>query len=277
MTAIGALLEHPYAQALSWALVHFVWQGAAIGLAAWLIWRYAGWSARARYATGVAAMALMLIAPVVTVAIVGPRTSPASSAAVLLDKTPAPDVIAARDASPPPVAKPVEPVEPVEPFEPFVLAVWLSGVLVLSARLLGGWFVARRFTTTGIAPVTAEIEQVARRIARDIWPRAIGAPVRVDARRGSGDDRLDEARRPAPGDGALRPVGDRRSRRSSRTSSRTFAGTTTSSISCNPRSKRSCSITPSCGGSRRACARSVRTAATISRCACAIGSSTSVR
>ena len=168
MTAIGALLEHPYAQALSWALVHFVWQGAAIGLAAWLIWRYAGWSARARYATGVAAMALMFMAPIVTVAMVGPRSAAPSSTAGLIDKTPAPGAIVAAEAPPARVVTPVEPVEPGEPFEPFVLALWLSGVLVLSARLLGGWFVARRFTTTGIAPVTEEIEQMARRIARDI-------------------------------------------------------------------------------------------------------------
>ncbi len=60
-------LQHPYAQALAWALVHFVWQGAAIGLVA-----FAAAAARARscgvgrYAIGVAALAAMLVAPVVT-------------------------------------------------------------------------------------------------------------------------------------------------------------------------------------------------------------------
>ena len=34
MTAIGTLLEHPYMQALAWALVHFIWQGTLIALAA---------------------------------------------------------------------------------------------------------------------------------------------------------------------------------------------------------------------------------------------------
>jgi beta-lactamase regulating signal transducer with metallopeptidase domain len=164
MTAIGALLEHPYAQALSWALLHFVWQGAAIGLVAWLVWRFAGWSARARYVTGVVAMALMLAAPIATFAVIAAGTSrlPVTAARVTSVDSPAPagPLVA--------TARPVEPAEPAEPFEPFVLAAWLAGVLVLSARLLGGWFVARRFTTTGIAPVTAEIDQMARRLAAEI-------------------------------------------------------------------------------------------------------------
>lgn len=36
MTPILTLLQHPLAQALGWTLLHFLWQGAALGLLAWL-------------------------------------------------------------------------------------------------------------------------------------------------------------------------------------------------------------------------------------------------
>ena len=58
-------IQHPVIQALAWALVHFVWQGTAIGLAAFVALR-ATRPASARYAIGVGALALMLAAPVAT-------------------------------------------------------------------------------------------------------------------------------------------------------------------------------------------------------------------
>ena len=56
---------HPFVQALAWTLVHFLWQGAAIGLVALVLMRSSRlpWT---RYAIGVGALALMLIAPIVT-------------------------------------------------------------------------------------------------------------------------------------------------------------------------------------------------------------------
>ena len=39
MNAVIALADHPYAQALAWALLHFLWQGALLGLAAMVCFR----------------------------------------------------------------------------------------------------------------------------------------------------------------------------------------------------------------------------------------------
>ena len=49
MNAVTSLADHPYAQALAWALLHFLWQGALLGLAAMVCFRLFKRSATARY------------------------------------------------------------------------------------------------------------------------------------------------------------------------------------------------------------------------------------
>src|SRR5215510_12321680 len=71
MNAIAALLDKPIFQALGWTLIHFIWQGALIGilyLSASLILRRR--SANARYAAACMAMLLMLIAPAASFVII---------------------------------------------------------------------------------------------------------------------------------------------------------------------------------------------------------------
>ena len=58
-------VQHPVVQALAWALVHFLWQGAAIGLVVLVTARVVR-SASVRYAIGVGALAAMLAAPTAT-------------------------------------------------------------------------------------------------------------------------------------------------------------------------------------------------------------------
>src|SRR6185437_5234238 len=52
-------------EALGWTLIHFVWQGTAIAALAAMLMRFSP-RPSTRYATGVAALALMSAAPVVT-------------------------------------------------------------------------------------------------------------------------------------------------------------------------------------------------------------------
>lgn len=62
MTPILTLLQHPLAQALGWTLLHFLWQGAALGLLAWLaLLLLRGASARARYDLACATTDLALL------------------------------------------------------------------------------------------------------------------------------------------------------------------------------------------------------------------------
>src|SRR5262245_53074199 len=67
MNSALQLAEHPLVGALGWTLLHFVWQGAAIGLITYLILR-GGRPALAstRYLVGVAALGLIVAAPMAT-------------------------------------------------------------------------------------------------------------------------------------------------------------------------------------------------------------------
>ena len=105
-------------------------------------------------------------------------------------------------------------------------------------------------------------------------PRAPPSPLaqhrdsRIDARGRSNRRRLDQAGRAGAGERAGRLVARSSSRRFWRTSSRTSGATTIWSISCRRSSRRCSSITPPSGGCRDASVRSARTAATTSPSAC---------
>ena len=66
MTSITALFDYAWAQTLAWALLHFVWQGALLGLVAFAALRLFRLSASTRYAVGVLTLVAMLAAPVIT-------------------------------------------------------------------------------------------------------------------------------------------------------------------------------------------------------------------
>jgi beta-lactamase regulating signal transducer with metallopeptidase domain len=160
---MSLVLEHPYAQALAWALIHFVWQGAAIALALVAIQHLGRLSASARYTTGVAAMAVMLVAVVLTFARVASATpdppsiqvaalAPQETTDLALGVPPA-DSASALSLAPPKFVTNV------------ILVVWTLGVVVLSLRLLGGWYVARRLARRALSPASAEIQAMARRVA----------------------------------------------------------------------------------------------------------------
>ena len=67
MTGIDVLLHQPAAQAVGWALLHFVWQGTIIGaLTAIALLALRGSAADVRYVVSAIGLALMLTLPVVT-------------------------------------------------------------------------------------------------------------------------------------------------------------------------------------------------------------------
>jgi beta-lactamase regulating signal transducer with metallopeptidase domain len=127
------IVQHSIIQALAWALVHFLWQGAAIGLASFIAFRLVR-SASLRYAIGVGALVAMIAAPVTTLAVLSRES--AVRAAV---STPSDLRIA-------------------------VLA-WLGGVAFFGIRLIGGWVVARRLTRRAVQPAAEHIQAVARQMA----------------------------------------------------------------------------------------------------------------
>ena len=180
MTTIGTWLEHPSAQALAWALMHFVWQGAAIGIVTWIILRAGRLSATSRYAVSVAALAAMLAAPLVTFAVVPGGVARDAGDTAIVDVSVTGGTMAAA-STPAPARQSGQATatnthtwrQIVAPVEPFVLAAWLAGVIILSCRLLGGWLVARRYATRGLRSVSHEVDQMARRVADELGLRRL--------------------------------------------------------------------------------------------------------
>ena len=175
--------EHPLVNALGWALVHFVWQGALIGVVAYLVLRgMRPLQASTRYLVAVIALAALLVTPVATfVSFAGatselPATgstrggSPGSHALVTgsIIAEVAANPSATRQLIPPgPTPAPNEVVSPLAPaWLPLITAAWLVGVIVLSLRMLGGWVLTRLLARRAVAAVSPIVEAAAREIAQ---------------------------------------------------------------------------------------------------------------
>src|SRR4051794_18823173 len=66
---VQLFLHAPVSQAIGWALLHFVWQGALIALTTWLTLRFLARSAASvRYIVGTVALTAMIALPGVTAA-----------------------------------------------------------------------------------------------------------------------------------------------------------------------------------------------------------------
>ena len=156
-----------------WTLVHFVWQGAIIGLASAALLRIMRrTSPQIRYVAACAALGAMLTAPLVTawalsnpvvvssgVSASGPAPSSAHhEPAAHAPRTPADDV---RSSAPSLAA--TDPA--VDAWQPFVVACWLAGVAIFLARLLSGWWRVRRLHRAALTAGPSRWTEAASRIA----------------------------------------------------------------------------------------------------------------
>jgi len=165
--------------ALAWALVHFLWQGAALAGVAWVLMRLTS-SASARYVIGVTTMAAMVIAlgatfvslipsdaPVATTWAAGsPSETVFESAAPAVDD-PAPATFVTPEPAPAPAAVPF--VLPTT----WVLSVWAVGVCLLSVRVFGGWCLTRRIARHAGSPVGDDVQHLAKRISARLGIRRV--------------------------------------------------------------------------------------------------------
>ncbi len=167
MTTLLSLMGQPWAHTLGWTLIHFLWQGAALGLLAWLalvLLRRA--SATARYGMACAFLVLMVAAPVTT-AMTLQRQSPVLVSALLGDLN-----LKLESAAPLPAAAPMPLAQRVkarlEPALPLLLAGWGLGVLLLSARFLGSWIRVQRLRRRSASLVPSEWHLVLSRLCREL-------------------------------------------------------------------------------------------------------------
>ncbi len=161
MTMIELFMRQPMAQAIGWALLQFVWQGAVLGVLTAMVLAFLRRSASdIRYVVSTIGLALMLTMPIVTAwqSLEGSRPRRAAATAETNGATaPAmPSAISARGpASPPAILEGItsrqpgalaealswDPgtVESFGPWMPLLVFTWMCGVLLLSLRLASGW------------------------------------------------------------------------------------------------------------------------------------------
>jgi len=154
-------------EALAWALVHFIWQGAAIALVA-VAGGYAlrAGGPRRRYAIDCGALVLMLLAPVGTFLAV--RAGSMTSAGAPVAHTGPTALLPAAPATPSAAALPGAP--PVA-WLPLLVQCWLAGVVILSLRSFGGWILAQRLTRWKTTPAAGWIQDAAMRLRNKLGVR----------------------------------------------------------------------------------------------------------
>jgi len=174
MSGIERLLGEPAAQAIGWALLHFMWQGAVVGLltAAVLACLRRG-AADVRYVVSTIGLSLMLTLPTVTAVQVW-----RASTRHAVPKTDVSRVIASASAvsehrstaerpTPPPVpSSPLIDEIRVESWLPVLVLTWLCGVALLSLRLVSGWVWVQRMKSHGTSAIDDGWDHIAARLSR---------------------------------------------------------------------------------------------------------------
>ncbi|HEX2455723.1 MAG TPA: M56 family metallopeptidase [Vicinamibacterales bacterium] len=185
MTA-SDLLHQPVAQAIAWALLQFVWQGALIGVICAVAFAALRRSAAdVRYVVGAIGLTLMLTLPAVTAlqtwrsanrgtparteAITSPSIEVPEKRQVLptVQRSPMVDGSGTATVGEDRVSGP-QPRPVVEPWLPFMLAVWLAGVAVLSLRLVSSWFWVQGMKRHRAVPAVARWQEMATRLCRSL-------------------------------------------------------------------------------------------------------------
>lgn len=135
---------------LGWTLLHFLWQGAVVGVLFGISLAFATRAgARTRYHIGLAYMSVLALLPVVTFLWLIPDASGPATVA-----SSAPSLIAGYAAAAAAAATDWRAI--VDPYLPWTVLVWAFGVLLMTARLLLEWRDVRRLTRLDIEPLSAE-------------------------------------------------------------------------------------------------------------------------
>ncbi|MDH4179147.1 MAG: M48 family metalloprotease [Armatimonadota bacterium] len=196
MTGALTLIGDPAALRLGFALVHFVWQGAALAfIAVVLLAVLRKASANVRYLGLLLVFAAMAASPVVTLALAGDARAPIATAVQesIPRERPSPSLPPVADTQPPPVSTGLEvdrrpssttPVpdpwvarsrEWVRARLPWITLLWLGGVVALSLRLLARWWAVGR-VRGALESASAEWQDRIRRLSLSL---SVRRPVRL--------------------------------------------------------------------------------------------------
>jgi beta-lactamase regulating signal transducer with metallopeptidase domain/nitrous oxidase accessory protein NosD len=181
----------PLAERLGWAVLHSLWQGAALSLLLLLVLRWLRrHSAAARYAACLLALVALLGMAVVTAWRVEISATSVASSVRAATPPPVPPSEKSMAFVPAPSHEPAEPLatpspsndtptapaaipatisprhwaERLQPWVPWIAALWFAGVVLLSLRHICGWWRIRRWRAAGEAP-GSEMESLFARLA----------------------------------------------------------------------------------------------------------------
>lgn len=162
--------EFQYAvQTLGWTLVHFLWQGAALGLVYALTMVFTdGQSPRLRYRLGLAIFLLAGALPVFTFIYLFQPAGPVTALGTFS--------VTASSGTAEPGAWWVGLESWLEPYLPWAVAMWLAGVAVMSSRVCVDWWQVRRLTRMGVSPLPRNWEHT---VAALLAAFRVSRPVRV--------------------------------------------------------------------------------------------------
>ena len=189
MSGFQDVFSHPFLNALGWALLHFLWQGAVVALVlAGLLFVLKGYAARIRYGLALSTMLFIPILFVVTtwqiwqssqeIAVYSQPVSPAvPSASSLVTplqveqnqsttigaemvSQPATRLNTSAIAESPRFSARLQQrvVNQIESLLPWVVSLWLVGLLALSFRLTIGLRHVQRLKSEGVVPATARLQ-----------------------------------------------------------------------------------------------------------------------
>jgi beta-lactamase regulating signal transducer with metallopeptidase domain len=169
MNGISTLLGTPLAQAIGWALLHLLWQGVLVAaiLAATLA-LLSKQSANARYLASCGALALLVVLGAATAyqAYDGDREIAAGSSSQILFAPAAASVTLTNDTTSPASESRLAMLASfTRSHLPQIVMVWLTGVLLLSVRLLFGWLRAHSIAKKNATEAAPEWQRSARRLA----------------------------------------------------------------------------------------------------------------
>jgi TonB family protein len=164
-----------FAHAAGWTLLHFLWQGALVAIIlACILALLSRRSAHARYLAACAALILMAVLPLITFArIVASEHSAANTFPISI---PLSISVTGHGIATPPESLLYRIAVALDRSMPTVLAVWLTGVVLLFLRLGIGLIIARRMMYASTQSPPHELLRVFHRLARRI---EVTRPVRL--------------------------------------------------------------------------------------------------
>ena len=183
MTDILLVLESSYAEAAALSLLHFLWEGALLGIVAALCLRaFTRSSANVRYGLACAFLLMMVASPAVTFWLLTPRQSTGVIS------------VAQHFELPASVTEFSSVNAQTSAWFTSVLSLWLVGVVLFAIRALGGWLFAAYGLSTRRRPVDFRVQTCVNELRRRL---GISRVVRV----------FESSRAAVPAVfGALRPV-----------------------------------------------------------------------